>query len=53
MYGVLVDDAAPGTARSTNREVERAARELAKVADAITTVTRLTSGAVRDLFERL
>ena len=32
---------------------ERARRELGKVADRITTVTRLTSGAVRDLFERI
>lgn len=57
IYGVLIDDPsvaarrpAPGAVRP---EIERAARELRKVTDRITTVTRLTSGAVKDLFERI
>ncbi len=57
IYGVLIDDPsvaakrpAPGAVRP---EIERAARELRKITDRITTVHRLTSGAVKDLFERI
>jgi uncharacterized protein with von Willebrand factor type A (vWA) domain len=54
VYAVLVDDAQPAAAtRSGRSEIDRARRELGKVADRITTVTRLTSGAVQDLFERV
>lgn len=57
IWAVLVDDPsasagrpAPGAARP---EIDRAAQELRKITDRITTVRRLTSGAVRDLFERI
>jgi len=57
IYAVLIDDPsvaarrpAPGAARP---EIDRAALELRKVTDRITTVHRLTSGAVKGLFERI
>jgi uncharacterized protein with von Willebrand factor type A (vWA) domain len=55
LYAVLVDDPSVPSRPQPGAEVGpvRAARELRKVADRITTVTRLTSGAVRDLFEAL
>lgn len=57
IYAVLIDDPsvaarrpAPGAARP---EIERGAMELRKITDRITTVSRLTSGAVRELFEKI
>ncbi|AKU91846.1 hypothetical protein [Vulgatibacter incomptus] len=51
IYGVLIDD--PVSRPASGGELERGARELRKIADRLTTVTRLTSGALHDLFERL
>ncbi len=59
IYAVLVDDPSLNTVRAPDgtapggSEVERGARELRKIADRLTTVSRLTSASVRDLFERL
>lgn len=55
LYAVLVDDPSVPSRPPSGAEVgpAKAARELRKVADRITTVTRLTSGAVRELFEAI
>jgi uncharacterized protein with von Willebrand factor type A (vWA) domain len=53
VYAVVVDDPHPTGRRASRSELDRARRELAKVADRTTTVTRLTAGAVEELFERL
>ncbi len=57
VYGVLIDDPSVAARRpapgATRPEIDRAAKELMKITDRITTVTRLTSGAVKDLFERI
>lgn len=57
IYAVLIDDPSVAARRpapgATRPEIERGARELRKLTDRITTVSRLTSGAVRELFEKL
>jgi uncharacterized protein with von Willebrand factor type A (vWA) domain len=53
VYAVLVDDPNPTGHRASRSELDRARRELAKVADRLTTVSRLTAGAVEELFVRL
>ncbi|MGC4122596.1 MAG: VWA domain-containing protein [Myxococcales bacterium] len=54
IFAVLVDD--PASSRNVVRgedALSRAAKELGKVADELTTVTELTSEAAKDLFRRL
>ncbi|HEY3446854.1 MAG TPA: VWA domain-containing protein [Myxococcales bacterium] len=55
IFAVLVDD--PQSSRNVLRggddALSRAARELGKVADQLTTVTELTSQAAKDLFRRI
>lgn len=54
IFAVIVDD--PQGARNTAQgddPVARAARELGKVADRLTTVTELTSSSARELFRKL
>lgn len=57
IYAVLIDDPSVAARRpapgATRPEIDRAARQLRKITDRITTVHRLTSGAVKDLFERI
>lgn len=57
VYAVLIDDPSVAARRpapgATRPEIERGARELRKITDRVTTVTRLTSGSVKGLFERL
>lgn len=52
IYAVLVDDVSRNTVKD-HRINERAARELGKVADEMTTVSRLTSESVKDIFRAI
>ncbi len=52
VYAVLVDDPSRNAVKD-NRIGDKAARELGKVADEMTTVSRLTSESVKDIFRAI
>jgi uncharacterized protein with von Willebrand factor type A (vWA) domain len=54
VFAVLVDDPLPGRQVAQGDDpMRRAQQELGKVADQVTSVTELTSGAARELFRKL